>query len=88
VVEYLRAGLPVVCSSVGGNPEAVTDGEEGFLFPVGDVKALAERLKWLSLDSDLRHRLGKRALRSGYERFSMRVTLDQHQALYDQVLLY
>ena len=44
VLEYMDAGLPVVATDVGGNPEMVVDGETGWLFPVGDDERLAERL--------------------------------------------
>lgn len=41
------AGLPVVATKCGGPEEIIKDGETGFLVPVGDAKAIAERLGWL-----------------------------------------
>lgn len=41
------AGLPVVATKCGGPEEIIKDGETGFLVPVGDTKAIAERLDWL-----------------------------------------
>lgn len=41
------AGLPVVATRCGGPEEIVADGRTGFLVPVGDSKAVAERLAWL-----------------------------------------
>ncbi len=41
------AGLPVVATRCGGPQEIVEDGKTGFLVPVGDSKAIAERLAWL-----------------------------------------
>ncbi|MES2902606.1 MAG: glycosyltransferase family 4 protein [Pseudomonadota bacterium] len=41
------AGLPVVATRCGGPEEIVEDGRTGFLVPVGDPKAVAERLAWL-----------------------------------------
>ena len=39
IMEYMACGLPVVCTDVGGNPELVRHGENGYLFPAGDVTA-------------------------------------------------
>ena len=37
VIEYLQAGLPVICSNVGGNPEIIDHGVSGYLYDMGDV---------------------------------------------------
>jgi glycosyltransferase involved in cell wall biosynthesis len=53
-MEYLDAGLPVIASRVGGNPELVSDGQNGFLYEVGDVEALAECINKIARDSEIR----------------------------------
>ena len=50
VVEAMLSGVPVVASDAGGPAEIVTDGVDGLLAPVGDVGALAERLRRLAGD--------------------------------------
>ena len=67
--EALTAGVPVVAAASGGLPEVVRDGIDGFLYPPGDVPALAERLRALLDDPALRARMGA-AGREGAERFS------------------
>ena len=42
IMEYMACGLAVVCSEVGGNPELVRHGQEGFLYPAGSVSELAD----------------------------------------------
>ena len=46
VIEAQAAGVPVVATPVGGIRETVVEGETGFLVPVGDPQALAERISW------------------------------------------
>jgi glycosyltransferase involved in cell wall biosynthesis len=61
VIEAMAAGLPVISTRVGGIPELITNGCEGFLFTPGDVSALAEKIRLLSEDEDLRLEIGRKA---------------------------
>ena len=51
-------GVPVVASLTSGIPEAVRDGETGFLLPERDIEGLAQRMSLLIGSPDLRDRLG------------------------------
>lgn len=64
--EALACGLPVVTTTHAGS--AVTDGKEGFLVPIRDGAALAERLRELREDAGLRSRMGV-AARARAEQF-------------------
>jgi glycosyltransferase involved in cell wall biosynthesis len=61
VLEALAAGLPVIATRVGGIPELVEEGEQGFLIAPGDVEALAGRIVRLAGDAALRRRMGARS---------------------------
>ncbi|MBP9663329.1 MAG: glycosyltransferase family 4 protein [Pyrinomonadaceae bacterium] len=61
VIEAMAAGLAVITTPVGGIPELVSDGEDGLLFPCGDISALAERIAALASDPEARKRIGARA---------------------------
>jgi glycosyltransferase involved in cell wall biosynthesis len=63
----MAAGVPMVVTDCGALRELVKDGERGFVVPVGDSAALADRLKTLADDADLRERMG-RAAREEVER--------------------
>lgn len=58
VIESMAAGVPVVVTDCGALRDMVTNGDEGFLVPVGDSAALADRIARLAADPDLRARQG------------------------------
>lgn len=64
LMEYLKEGKPVVCSDVGGNPELVTNGVNGFLYQVRDNETLACRIVQLLESKELLHKMGAAAARS------------------------
>jgi glycosyltransferase involved in cell wall biosynthesis len=59
VLEAQAAGLPIVTTPVGGIPEVVRDGVNGFVISPGDVKSLATSILKLLDDSDLRQRMSQ-----------------------------
>src|SRR5204862_7010979 len=61
LMEAAAAGRPAVATDVGGNREVIVDGVTGFLVPVGDAEALADRLARLLGDPALCRRLGAAA---------------------------
>lgn len=71
--EAMRAGLPCVCSDVGGCGEALLDGVTGYLVPRGDWVRFAERLNQLVNDPALRQTMG----RAGRERYANDFTLQR-----------
>ncbi|MCL7945689.1 glycosyltransferase [Marinobacter sp. ATCH36] len=87
IVEYQYAGLPVVCSNVGGNPEAVEHGNTGYLYPCGDIAELVRHLQVLSKNGDLRQRIGDNAFRRAGERFSMETMVAKHQEIYEGLVV-
>jgi glycosyltransferase involved in cell wall biosynthesis len=74
-LEAMAHGVPVVATSVGGLPEVVTDGENGFLAPPEDAEALAQRILGILEDPPLRTRLGQRARQEMASRFSLEAKL-------------
>jgi glycosyltransferase involved in cell wall biosynthesis len=82
VLEAMAAGMPVLASAVGGIPDVITDGVNGFLSAPGD-RAMVERLlRRLLLDAPLRARVGAAARETARLRFSSDKVLAQVDALY------
>jgi glycosyltransferase involved in cell wall biosynthesis len=79
ILEAMGCRLPVVATAVGGSPELVRDGWNGFLVPPGAPAALARRLVDLLRDPALRARMGERG-RALVER---EFDLDQMRLSYD-----
>lgn len=86
LVEYMLAGLPSICTDSGGNPEAIEDRRSGFLYPVGNKKALSRLLLALARDSGLRKRIGMRARQRAREKFTIKSMVDAHCEVYRRVL--
>ncbi len=63
VNEAMACGLPVVASNVAGCvSDLVEDGWNGFVVPVGDVKAISSSMESLAKGDDLRNQMGERSL--------------------------
>jgi D-inositol-3-phosphate glycosyltransferase len=84
-LEAMACGTPVVASETGGLVFLVRDGETGFHVPAGDAAALADRLRRILLDEDLRHRLGRRAADYA-QSYAWPLVADQVIALYESML--
>ena len=70
ILEAMAHGLPVVATRHAGIPDAVVDGETGFLVDERDVSAMAERLERLARDPALRRAMGAAGRRRAESRFS------------------
>jgi glycosyltransferase involved in cell wall biosynthesis len=84
--EALAVGLPAVVTDAGGNPYLIQDGETGFVRPVGDVEALAERVIELLRDGELRARLATHAREVGRRHFALDAIAAQTVAAYEEIL--
>jgi glycosyltransferase involved in cell wall biosynthesis len=86
VLEAMASGTPVVCTRCGGPETSVIDGTTGFLVPIGDVTALADRLVTLLNDADLRRRMGVAARAHVAQTFSLERTGQSFISAYDDLL--
>lgn len=82
IIEAMGTGLPIAASRVGGIPGLLGDGESGMLISDED-DAIAEALKTLVLDRELREKLGRQAKKNS-ARFSSRSMAEQYCKVYRQ----
>lgn len=71
ILEAMLLERPVIASSIVGSRELVADGDTGFLYPCGDVGALADRLSCLIDNTPLRRQLGAVGATRVREHFSI-----------------
>ena len=86
LMEAMACGCAVVASAVGGNPELVSDRATGFLFQAGNASELAECLKRLIADEDLRARFGAASSDRVRQHFSLETSVRRMQDIYDELL--
>lgn len=86
VMEAMAARLPVVASAVGGVPELVAEGENGYLAPPGDAGALADKLLALLADPASARAMGERGRVRVRNELSSQRLAERHGALYRAVL--
>jgi glycosyltransferase involved in cell wall biosynthesis len=85
-IEALAARRPVVATRVGGVPDVVSDGEDGFLVDVGDVRGIADALERLARDPELRRRMGERGREFVVPRYRVERLVDDVDSLYRELL--
>jgi glycosyltransferase involved in cell wall biosynthesis len=86
ILESMAAGLPMIVTNVGGNPEAVVDRETGLVVPPRDPGAIGRAALSLAEDVGLRQRLGAASLLRVQKEFSIESCVSAHKGLYDQLL--
>jgi glycosyltransferase involved in cell wall biosynthesis len=82
ILEAMSQGVPVVATDVGGIPEAVIDGETGFLIAPRDAGAVANAVARILEAPILAQRMRQAALARFEQRFTMQSMLDSHRELY------
>ncbi len=83
--EAMAAGLAIVGTKVDGAPEAVVNGENGYLVEPGDVKGLAQRIIEILTDEKLRKRMGEKG-RALVNEFDINLMLSKQEELYENLL--
>lgn len=86
LLEYMLAGLPVVATDVGGNPELLIDGKTGLLVPSDNKKALANALISIIKDKALRQQLAKSGQNKVKQEYSWQGSVERYESYYQEAL--
>lgn len=85
VAEAMASGLPVIATDGSSMPELVVEGQGGFLCPLGDAGAFAERIRRLVDDATLRRRMGEFNRERAERLFALPLMLSRYRELFDRV---
>lgn len=85
-LEAAAAGKATIASRIGGLQDSVVDGETGFLVPPGDRPALAQAMRRLIDDEELRERMGAAAATRQAELYTPDAVIPQYEEAYKLAL--
>ena len=86
IIEALAAGLPVISTAQGAIPAMVKEGINGFIVPARNPAAIADRLRLLQRDPDLRMAMGRASRDLYLSHYTGEKFVKGFAAIIDQVL--
>lgn len=86
LLEAMASGCPVIGSNVGGIPDIIIDGENGFLVPEKDAIALAEKIVRILADTELQEKFRKNGLTRVTQSFSWEIISNSFSNVFDYVI--
>ena len=86
ILEGMSCGLPVIATNVGGIPEQVQDGYNGFLVPLKHPEMIAEAALKLNSDEKLLAKMGENARKTVLERYTKNIVMKQYLEVYESVI--
>lgn len=86
-IEANAVGRPIITTDNVGCRDTVIDGYNGYIIPVKDANALAEKIKCLIEDKDKRIMMGKNARKYAEEHFDIKDVVERHLSIYRSGLL-
>ncbi len=86
ILEAQACGLPVVATAVGGIPEQVIEGVNGFLTPPADPAAMADRIQTLARDEQMRDHFSQEALAFARKHHDQQRMIAEYLAYYREIL--
>lgn len=85
LIDACAVGRPIVTTNSIGCKDVVDDGVNGFLIPVRDSEALAQKLRILIEDKDLRVSMGRAAREKAEREFGLDSVVERHLEIYSEL---
>lgn len=85
-LEAMASEVPIIASHVGGIPEVVRDGEDGYLSRPRDVEPMALKALSILTDEEKRRAMGRNARRHAQENFSSTEIIPRYESYYRKVI--
>lgn len=85
-LEAMACSVPVIGTRIGGLPEVVVHDETGYLFPVGEIKRMADQAVLLLKDSEIHAQFKLNARRRATQFFNAEQIIQQYEAFYEEIL--
>ncbi len=86
LLEAMTFGKAIVATRVGGIPEFISDRVTGLLVPSNDADALADRIKRIILEPDLRASLGKNGLELVERSYDYHAVIERYELLFHNLI--
>ncbi|ANU18621.1 N-acetyl-alpha-D-glucosaminyl L-malate synthase BshA [Planococcus maritimus] len=86
LLEAMACGVPAIGTRIGGIPEIIEPGENGFLVDLGDTDAAADAAIRILTDDALHGQMSVKALETANQRFGSEKILAEYEALYEGLL--
>jgi N-acetyl-alpha-D-glucosaminyl L-malate synthase BshA len=85
-LEALSCGVPVVASKIGGLPEFIEDDVNGFLVPVNDIEAMAEKALKILTDDNLAKKLSAKGRQMAMDKYRTEDVIGKYMEYYEDVI--
>lgn len=85
LLEAMACGVPCIGTNIGGIPEVITNGENGYIVELGDCKKVAEYGLKILQNPELHKQIVDRSLAIIEDRFSSKSIVEQYEAMYERV---
>jgi sugar transferase (PEP-CTERM/EpsH1 system associated) len=85
ILEAMASSLPIIATDTGGNPEVVSNGENGILVPVGGVTELSVALQKYLSDPVLRYKHGSNSRRRAIDCFDLSLMAARYAEMYENL---
>lgn len=86
VLEAMACGVPCIGTNIGGIPEVISDGENGFLCELGDIETIAKKGTALLTNEAMHRRFSVEAIKSAHKNFRAELIVSQYEDIYYELL--